>query len=183
MTIPLCARKAHGFTLLELLVTIAVAAILLGIAIPSYRGMVQRNAISAGVNDLVGDLNYARSQAVTRGQTVMVCQSADQLTCSKSALGWTNGWIVFAPKPGSTTVTNDNRLRVKSALDAQIQIEANNLITETVGFDANGFARKADGSLSNGTFDITGDDTAGTTSVVISSSGRVRSEPGSGGSS
>ena len=163
-------RTANGFTLLELLVTIAVAAILLAIAIPSYRSVVQRNAMAATVNDLVGDLNYARSQAVTRGRRVYVCKSSGNASCAGGG-DWSQGWIVYAPEPDNDTPKRDNILRVRSALEGQIVITGNNNVESRVFFDSNGFAM---GSI--GTLTATAESTTQNTEVVISSSGRVRTE-------
>lgn len=168
-------RRARGFTLLELLVTIAVAAILLAIAIPSYRSVVQRNAMAATVNDLVGDLNFARNQAVTRGQRVYMCRSSGNATCAGSG-DWSQGWIVYAPEPDSDTPAPDNILRVRSALEGQIAISGNNNLQSRAFFDANGFAM---GSI--GTFTAVADSTPQHTQVVISGTGRIRTEQVSSG--
>jgi len=163
-------RREHGFTLLELLVTIAVAAVLLGIAIPSYRGVVQRNAMAATVNDLVGDLQYARSQAVTRGQPVHLCKSADNATCAIKG-SWSQGWLVYTPDPGSATSTPaGNRLRVHGALDGQVAINGTNNTAAEVVFDANGF------TTDFGSFTATADTATRNTRIVISRSGRIRTE-------
>ncbi len=180
--LPFALRSSCGFTLLELLITLSIAAILLAVSIPSYRGVVQRNAIAAHANDLVGDLNYARSEAVTRGAPVIVCQSADQQNCTTDEYGWSEGWIVYAPTPPDTQVTVDNRLRVKSTLDGQIQISGNSLIEDAIAFDARGFARQENGSIGAGTFAVTAHGIRGT-DIVISSSGRIRSKPAEGESS
>ena len=156
----------RGFTLLELLVTIAVAAILLAIAIPSYLGMVQRNTIAANANDLVGDFNYARSEAVTRGQPVNVCASSNQTSCGGG--NWDEGWIIFAPAAGTTAPTNDNILRVHGRLDGTINVGFSRGTGTPVVFDANGFAR-----ASNGTFAITSNDTSDSTQIRIATSGRI----------
>ena len=156
----------RGFTLLELLVTIAVAAILLAIAIPSYLGMVQRNTIAANANDLVGDFNYARSEAVTRGQPVNVGASSNQTSCCGG--NWDEGWIIFAPAAGTTAPTNDNILRVHGRLDGTINVGFSRGTGTPVVFDANGFAR-----TSNGTFTVTSNDTSDSTQIRIATSGRI----------
>lgn len=162
----------NGFTLLELLVTLAVAAVLLGIAIPSYRSMVQRNAMTASVNDLVGDLQYARSEAVTRGTRVFVCKSANQSSCATSG-GWDQGWIVYSPDPNtsSTAATSGNLLRTRGVLDAQVKITGNSGVQNSVFFDANGFALS-----SAGTFTATASTSARNTQVVVARTGRIRTD-------
>jgi type IV fimbrial biogenesis protein FimT len=160
----------RGFTLLELIVAMAVAAILLAIAIPSYRSVIQRNSMAATVNDLVGDLNFARSQAVTRGRQVYVCRSRGNNSCDGDG-DWSDGWIVYAPDPGTSAPTPTNVLRVHSALTNQIRIVGNNNITSEVFFDPNGFAM---GSI--GTFTASAEDSVQQTRVVIASTGRIRTE-------
>lgn len=163
-------NRARGFTLLELLVTIAVAAILLAIAIPSYRGVVERNALVASVNDLVGDLNYARSQAVTRGTSVFLCKSSDQTSCTASG-NWAQGWIVYAPDAGQDALGDpDQRLRVRGALTGEITITGNNKLATSASFDANGF------TSTFGTLTAKADNTKQNTEIIINRTGRIRTE-------
>lgn len=166
-------RRLDGFTLLELMVTLAVAAILVTIAIPSYRGLVQRNALTASVNDLVGDLNYARSEAVTRGQSVYLCQSSDQASCTGDS-DWGKGWIVYAPDPNAAkpTPSDDKVLRVRSGLDGGIKISGDGHTGDGTYFYATGFA-----GTNNGTFTVCGDDTSSANKeIIIAKSGRIHTE-------
>jgi type IV fimbrial biogenesis protein FimT len=93
-------KRQTGFTITELMVTVAIAAILLGIGVPSYRYITNANRMSAEVNALLGDLQLARAEAIKEGQTVSVCASADGVTCS-GANAWQNGWIVFPDPAGN----------------------------------------------------------------------------------
>src|SRR5271168_4072376 len=91
-----CAKtRQSGFTLLELMMTIAVAAIFTAIAIPSFRYITNANRIASELNGLLGDLQLARAQAIKEGRTVTVCQSSDNATCTNST-SWQGGWIVFS---------------------------------------------------------------------------------------
>lgn len=83
-------NKQSGFTLIELMVVISILAILLGIGVPSFRATIEGNRITTVANDLVGALQFARSEAVKRGTNVTLCSSSDQATCSG---GWVNGWV------------------------------------------------------------------------------------------
>jgi type IV fimbrial biogenesis protein FimT len=88
-----------GFTLTEVLVVVAIVAILLSIGMPSYRYITNSYRMSAELNSLVGDLMYTRAEAIKEGQPVAICVSSDGLTCS-GATTWQNGWIVFPDPAG-----------------------------------------------------------------------------------
>jgi type IV fimbrial biogenesis protein FimT len=86
--------EIRGFTLVELVVTLAVAAILLALATPSFAELLRRNRLAAANNELVTALNVARAEALRRGRPVAVCSSSDQHSCAGST-DWTTGWVVF----------------------------------------------------------------------------------------
>jgi len=81
--------------MLELLITLVVGAILLGIAMPAFRGYVQNSRLITESQTLVYSLNLARDEAVKLDTTVDVCASSDGATCSSA--NWANGWIVCYP--------------------------------------------------------------------------------------
>jgi len=90
-------KRSTGFTLIELMVTVAIAAVLLGIAFPSMRSMLQNNRVTSAANSLIGAYSLARSEAIKRGGNggAALCPSADGAGC---AVSWAAalGWIVFA---------------------------------------------------------------------------------------
>lgn len=97
---PTCKRRAYrarpaqqGFTLIELMVTIAVVAILLGIAIPSFTDSTLASKLRTQANDLVAGAVLARSEAIKRNQTVTLCASSDGTSCTGT---WSDGWIVIS---------------------------------------------------------------------------------------
>ena len=90
-----CTRAA-GFTMVELLTTIAIASILLTLAVPSFQYVTNSNRIASELNGLVGDLQFARAEAIKEGRTVTVCVSADGQNCLTNATTWQSGWIVFS---------------------------------------------------------------------------------------
>ena len=93
---PAPRQGLHGFTLLELIVTVTVGAILTAIAIPAFQSFVMNDRDSAQVNSLAYSFNYARSEAVKQDLPggVTVCPSSTgTLPCNGTA--WKQGWIVY----------------------------------------------------------------------------------------
>lgn len=88
-----------GFTLLELMVVLAITGIVLAAAVPSFQGMISRNRIATDTNDMLLAINLARSEALRRGGTVSV-QSQD---ASDNSNEFGNGYCVVPGNPGSCT--------------------------------------------------------------------------------
>jgi type IV fimbrial biogenesis protein FimT len=85
--------KTHGFTLVELLVTLAVAAILMTVGVPSMRDLIRNNQLTAATNMFVSSLNIARSEAIKQGRNANVCVSDTQNSCNGT--DWGLGWLVW----------------------------------------------------------------------------------------
>ena len=101
---PAYSPPHSGFTLVELLVTVAVLAVVLALAVPAFKSFVQDDRQWAQQNSLVMSLNAARSEAIKQdvGGGVSVCASVDGLTCGPAGTAWSQGWIVSSaasPKP------------------------------------------------------------------------------------
>ncbi len=89
--------KQTGLTLVELLVTLAVATIVLAAGVVGFRGLVAQTRMSNAANSLIGHLQLARSEAIKRGVPVAVCPSSDGKTClAGDPVIWTHGYIVVA---------------------------------------------------------------------------------------
>jgi len=98
----------NGFTLIELMVTIAVAGILLGIAVPSFVNMVRDNQDIANTNQLSGVFRWARTEAIKQGNTLSLCSSTNQTTCrGSSKTNWADGWIIFIDQDGDGVFDSD----------------------------------------------------------------------------
>jgi type IV fimbrial biogenesis protein FimT len=106
-------RHRTGFTLIELMVVVALVAILTMIATPSFVSLIQSNRVSAEVNAFAGDLQFARSEAIKQGVPVSVCASSDGKNCLGTN-AWQSGWIVFADPDGSGSFTTGDTLLRKS---------------------------------------------------------------------
>lgn len=82
-----------GFTLIELMVTIAVMAILLAVAAPSFNDVTLNSRLGSYANNFVASANLARSEAIKRNAVVVMCVSSDGVNCTTTG-GWEQGWIV-----------------------------------------------------------------------------------------
>jgi type IV fimbrial biogenesis protein FimT len=88
-------KTQSGITLVEVMVTMALAIIILAVGIPAFINMLSTNQAAGYANELVSAMRLARSEAVKRSQSVTICASnIDQTGCSGS--DWNNGWIVFS---------------------------------------------------------------------------------------
>ncbi|MFZ6750112.1 GspH/FimT family pseudopilin [Undibacterium sp. Ren11W] len=100
-------RKMEGFTFVELMITITIIAILLAIAIPSLSAFINNNRVSTSINEFVGTVALARSEAIKQGRLVTVCRSANATsatpTCDSGATDWASGWLTYVE---SSTTTN-----------------------------------------------------------------------------
>jgi type IV fimbrial biogenesis protein FimT len=92
-------HRDPGFTVLELLVTLTIAAILLGAGAPALQQFSQRQQMKAAVGSLHNDLLLARSEAVYRNLETVACPGDPDRGCS-GASDWSRGWIVFADASG-----------------------------------------------------------------------------------
>jgi type IV fimbrial biogenesis protein FimT len=86
--------RPRGFTIIELMMTVLVASLLLGLAVPSFMQTIRGNRLIGQANELVGALNFTRSEALKRAESVTICSSNDNTTCLGSR-NWSSGWIIF----------------------------------------------------------------------------------------
>jgi len=101
---------SRGFTLLELMVTVAVGGVLLTLGVPSFVDVVRNNRAATNVNELTTAFSIARSESIRRGWNVSVCRSSNGATCSGA---WSDGWIVFRDVTRSRRAKLDSLSNVK----------------------------------------------------------------------
>ena len=119
-------KGQKGFTLMELLFTIAVAAIILSFGVPGFMSFIDNNRAVTHTNDLVTALNLARSEATRRGSAVLVCSSSDGVECS-GINDWSDGWVVQLAADGEVLRSWPKRsggAGVVTADAAQVQFRA-----------------------------------------------------------
>lgn len=182
---PLALHRMAGVTLIELVMTVAIASILMTLAVPSFQSMLAKNRVAGLTNELSAALQLARSEAVKRGKRVTVCKCTDPTATTPAcdtatSAAWTNGWLVFVD--GNTTgvidgsgTSADTLVRVgqPSTLNA---IQAGTNFVKSLSYFPSG--------VSSGT----GDDAARTLTlclapeqrkIIIGRTGQVRIEKGS----
>jgi type IV fimbrial biogenesis protein FimT len=126
-----------------MLVVVAIVAILLVIGVPSYRYINLSYRMSSEVNGLLGDMQFARGEAIKEGQTVTACVSRDGATCDVGGVTWQEGWIVFQdPNNNQTVDPGEAVLRVQSAFTGTDTFVAGNGVS-SVTFNREGFATAA----------------------------------------
>lgn len=141
-------NKLSGFTLVEMIIAVAVAAILLTIGIPSFRYVTNSNRIAAEINGLLGDMQFARSEAVKEGIPVTVCVSSNSTACDGLNVNtWQSGWIVFSDANANAAVDGgDVVLRVQKPFSSTDSFVATNNVG-AVTFNREGYAN----GIANGT--------------------------------
>lgn len=159
-------RYSRAFTLIELLVTLAVLAIVMAIAAPSFTNLIQSNRTQTISNDLLGALQYARSEAVKRGAKVDICRRNGDV-CANAA-DWGNGWLV--------KVNGGGVLRVWDAVGGRDTVTGP---AETLTYRPNGLLTKAN-DADDLTFTVAFSDCTGKPQYTIglTATGRATSAKG-----
>jgi type IV fimbrial biogenesis protein FimT len=119
-------RRDRGFTLVELLIAVAVLTIVLLVGVPTFGNLIDETHLTTTTNQVVASMHLARSEAIKRGVPVGVCASTDGISCSGSK-DWAGGWMVFTnrgrslpPAPGA----NDDIIHVGQAVSERIVLNA-----------------------------------------------------------
>jgi type IV fimbrial biogenesis protein FimT len=156
-----------GFTIIELMVSIAIVAILVGIGVPSFQTAIQNARLSASISDLQAAMLNARSEAMKRNSPVVVAPI--------DGASWTSGWrTVVTPTVGAT-----EELQLRPQLAIVISVDSSTGTGFSTGsgtgirYDGQGFARDASGAFSASCLTLKVP-TGRRTSLVVGASGRPR---------
>lgn len=124
-------KRPYGFTLIELMITLVVATVLMGVAIPFLSGLVFRTQLSTSTNELSSQLALARAEAVRSGRTAALCGSSDGFSCDGQ---WSDGFAVWVDMNQDGEAGEAEFVRF-FAQPANIDLNA---ATDEVAFDARG---------------------------------------------
>jgi len=167
--------RTRGFTLVELMVTVAVLAIVAVVALPGFTMVFNSNRLSSQANALVASIQHARMEALRLGRPVSVCRSTDATTCAGS--GEWSQWIVVAPASGGRAA------QVIRSETANAAVEITSSVDELT-FGSNGMARNAAGGLLSATLTVciaTTRPAANQRLVTLASGSRVAAVSAEGG--
>lgn len=116
---------ARGFTLIELMVAIAVLAVLVTIAVPSFQNLLNQNRVISTVNDLQSSMQLARSRAVTTNTSdrYEVCPITG---CGSNGNNWSEGWIIYDSEEEAIIRTYSKNQDLVTVSGTPVRISFNN---------------------------------------------------------
>lgn len=160
--------RAKGFTLVELMIVIAIMAVLAAIAFPSFQGSMRSNRVATTSNELMAAFALARSEAIRGKYGAGVCTSANGTDCGGT---WNDGWLVWTDSPAGTSGVYDAGETVVRAIKPNRQMTMTGSAA-VLGFDGRG--RSIAGAK---TFGVKPKDYATPARcLVLSATGQVRIE-------
>ncbi len=136
-------KQQLGFTLTELLITVAILGIGLAVAIPAFTSLTKKDKLQSQSSEIQTALNYARNEAIRLNDNVVFCHSANQLVCSApTSAGW-EGWIIR--RAGASIGTETGDVLRKGTIDRTIlKVSSNATLSSalhTIRYNSQGLAR------------------------------------------
>jgi len=120
----------QGFSLIELVITLGIAALLLSAAVPSFQDAMKSSRMIGDYNALSASLTYARSEAIKRASSVTVCARGSDESCG---VDWNEGWIVFDDAQGTAGVVDPGEIVLKRVLETSEQTVLTNMARLNTG--------------------------------------------------
>ena len=165
--------RMNGFSLIELLVTLFLAVLMLGLAVPAYHDWVAGSELMNEARHLASSMTRARAEAINSGFRVNLCPTAGGRQCAPTGT-WERGWILFIDSNGDGLVNAGERvLWTEEAAAPGISMAANAPLNHYVSYTSLGHARLRSGALQMGTFTVCRRGRLAV-DVVLAHSGRVR---------
>lgn len=140
------AQRQAGFNLLELMISMMIAGLVLGVGIPSFTQFLGNSRMAGAANDLTTTIHAARTEAVKRRGTVTICASSSWADAAPDCDlgGGTTGWIVFADVNGDVSVDpGDTVILAHPPLNDSITFSFDAGSTPYIQFGGNGFPQAA----------------------------------------
>lgn len=135
--------RSRGFTLIELMVALAVLGILLFVAIPGFGGMIDQQRMSTGLNNLGLGLTLTRQEAVRMNRT---------LTLAPVSGDWNEGWVIFVDRNNDGAPDAGDKILRELPPDTRLHMHANRPVAKNVRFNAHGQTELLNGGFQAGTF-------------------------------
>lgn len=134
--------RQRGFSLIELMVTVALLAILLAMGLPSFQGSLRSNRVATATNELIAAINLARVEALRNPNGAALCASADGETCSDA---WATGWMVWIDADGDgAPLGADDRVLRYMQVRGDLHVDADDgTLGHTIRFDNQGRSHEA----------------------------------------
>jgi type IV fimbrial biogenesis protein FimT len=176
---PVLMERKNGFTLIEMMITVAILAVVITTSAQSFSSLLGRNKMSTQAADFISALQYARSEAVKRNARVTLCPSADGNSCTTNGK-WESGWLVFVEQKATENGTHDGldqTLRVGAKFSSDDTLRAlNTNLSNYISFNSNGAARLTSGTTQAGLMAMCNDGQMDGTAraIAISQTGRAR---------
>jgi type IV fimbrial biogenesis protein FimT len=174
-------RANSGFSLVELMVVAAIAAVLLAITVPSMGAMLSTQRTVSLTNIFLHSLHLARSEAIKRNGRAVVCKSANGQQCT-TAGGWEQGWIVFHDVNNNAQLDGDELVvQQHGPAPAGMRLRGNAPVVSYVSYSAGGTAKMMSGAFQAGTFTLcpaAAGNGADVRLVVLGGPGRPRVQKG-----
>jgi type IV fimbrial biogenesis protein FimT len=173
--------RSAGFTMTELVIVMSIVAILMMIGVPSFKYVTTSNRISTEVNGLLGDMQYARSQAIKEGLPVTVCSSQHGTQCD-GGNNWQGGWIVFLDSNNDQQVDNgETVIRIQTPFSSTDTFQPLNATFQYITFNREGYANTNNANTVTLELHDSSANTAWTRCLAISPVGMLTTQKTGGG--
>lgn len=172
------ASSRKGFTLIELMVVVAVMAVLMSLAAPAMTSMLDAAKMSSLSNQLLSSLQFTRSEAIKRSGRVVMCKSTTGSSCALDG-GWEQGWIVFHDANNNAAVdAGEEILKYESGTGSNLSLTGNTPVARYVSYTAVGVAKMQSGAFQAGTFTLCLKSSPGTEArhIIVNKTGRAHVE-------